>query len=217
MNLRLRSFHVFLSQALPAPPGRLLEVGCADGALADALLADGYDVVAIDPEAPEGPHFRRARLEEYEDEPGSFDAVVASLALHHVPDLGAAVAKLAELLRPDGLLVLAEFAKERLSGETARWYHGQRLALAAAGHEDSTAPVDFESWHTQWLRDRAEIHPAAELLATLAERFDTVELQWTPYLYSYRLDDSLEGAERALIETGEIEAVGFRYVGVTAG
>jgi SAM-dependent methyltransferase len=216
VNLRLRSFHAFLSQALPAPPARLLEVGCADGALADALVADGYDVVAIDPAAPEGSHFRRVRLEDYQGEPGSFDAIVASLALHHVPDLSAAVAKLAELLQAGGPLVLAEFAKERLSGDTACWYHAQRLALAAVGREDSAAPADFERWHAQWLRDRTEVHPAAELLAALSERFDTVVLEWTPYLFSYRLDDSLEAAERVLIETGEIEAVGFRYVGERA-
>jgi SAM-dependent methyltransferase len=213
VNLRLRSFHEFLAEALPAPPARLLEVGCADGALADALVDDGYELVAIDPEAPEGPHFRRARLEDYEDEPGSFDAVVASLALHHVPDLSAAVAKLAELLRPAGRLALAEFAKERLAGDTARWYHAQRLALTEAGHEDSAAPEDFATWHAQWLRDRAEIHPAADLLAALSERFDTSVLEWIPYLYSYRLDDSLEPAERTLIEAGEIDAVGYRYVG----
>jgi SAM-dependent methyltransferase len=216
VNLRLRSFRAFLSETLPAPPARLLEVGCADGQLADALVADGYDVVAIDPQAPEGSHFRRVRLEEYDGEASSFDAVFASLALHHVPDLSAAVAKLSELLRPDGPLVLAEFAKERLSGDTARWYHAQRLALAAIGHEDSAATADFESWHAQWLQDRAEIHPAAELLSALSERFDTVALEWTPYLFSYRLDDSLEAGERALIETGEIDAVGFRYVGVPA-
>jgi SAM-dependent methyltransferase len=217
VDLRLRSFRAFLSERLPAPPARLLEVGCADGALADSLVADGYEVVAVDPEAPEGAHFRRVTLEGYEDDAGSFDAIVAIIALHHVHDLSAGLAKLALLLSPNGQLVLAEFAKERLTGATARWYHAQRLALAAVGREDSAAASDFESWHAQWLQDRADIHPAAALLAALTERFDTVELEWTPYLYSYRLDDSLEPAERALIETGEIDAIGFRYVGKLSG
>ncbi len=217
MKLRLRLFHDFLRSALPPPPARVLEIGCADGALADALVADGYDVVAIDPQAPDGRCFRRVRLEEYEDETGSFDAVVASLALHHVPDLGSSVAKIARLLRPEGRLVLAEFAKERLAGRTARWYHAQRRALDAVGRDDSAAPAEFERWHTKWLEDRREIHPAADLLAALSQRFDERRLEWTPYLFSYRLDDSLEPVERALVDSGEIEPVGYRYIGEPRG
>jgi 2-polyprenyl-3-methyl-5-hydroxy-6-metoxy-1,4-benzoquinol methylase len=213
VRLRLRDFHAFLSTELPASPARVLEIGCADGELSRALEADGYEVVAIDPAAPDGPPFQRVRLEEYGGEPATFDAVVASLALHHVPDLDSAAAKIARLLRPDGRLILAEFAKERLAGRTARWYHAQRLALAAVGREDSSAPPEFDRWHTKWLHDRSDVHPAADLLAALSERFEQRRLEWTPYLYSYRLDDSLEPAERALIDSGELEAVGYRYVG----
>jgi SAM-dependent methyltransferase len=213
VRLRLRDFHRFLSTELPTSPARVLEIGCAEGELSRALETDGYDVVAIDPEAPDEPPLQRVRLEEYGGEPASFDAVVASLALHHVPDLDGAVAKIARLLRPDGRIVVAEFAKERLAGCTARWYHAQRLALAAVGREDSAAPPEFERWHAKWLEDRAEIHPAADLLAALSGRFEQRRLEWTPYLYSYRLDDSLEAAERALIDSGELEAVGYRYVG----
>jgi SAM-dependent methyltransferase len=213
VRLRLRDFHAFLSTELPASPAHVLEIGCADGELSRALEADGYEVVAIDPAAPDGAPFQRVRLEEYGGEHEPFDAVVASLAMHHVPDLAGAVAKIARLLRPDGRLVLAEFAKERLAGRTARWYHAQRLALAAVGREDSAAPPEFERWHAKWLEDRADVHPAADLLAALSERFEQRRLEWTPYLFSYRLDDSLEPAERALIDAREIEAVGYRYVG----
>jgi SAM-dependent methyltransferase len=213
VKLRLRSFRDFLRITLPAPPARVLEIGCADGALADALFEDGYEIVAIDPAAPQGAHFRRERLEDYEAEPGSFDAVVASLALHHVPDLDSALVKIARLLRPGGKLLLAEFAKERLAAQTARWYHAQRLALTAVGRDDSSVPADFAVWHEKWKQDRADVHPSSKLLPALASRFRELHLEWTPYLYSYRLDDSLEPAERALIASGEIEAVGYRYVG----
>ena len=213
MKLRLRSFRDFLRAALPAPPARVLEIGCADGALADALVEHGYEVVAIDPNAPERAHFRRERLEDYEAEPGSFDAVVASLALHHVPDLDSALAKIARMLRPGGKLVLAEFAKERLADRTARWYHAQRLALTAVGREDASIPADFAVWHEKWKQDRADVHPSTTLLPALVSRFRELHLEWTPYLYSYRLDDTLEPAERALVASGEIEAVGYRYVG----
>jgi SAM-dependent methyltransferase len=213
MRLRLRSFHSFLREALPAPPARLLEIGCGDGALAIALTGDGYDVTAIDPHAPEGAMFHRVRLEDYEGEAGSFDAVVASVALHHVPDLDAGTATIERLLAPGGRLVLAEFAKERIAGTTARWYHGQRGALAAAGYEDAVIDPDFDAWHRQWTQDRADVHPSSDLLAALSRRFVEFRLEWVPYLYSYRLDDSLEPAERAVIDSGEIEAVGLHYVG----
>src|SRR5574340_490303 len=103
LSLRLSRFHAFARRHLPAPPARLLEVGCGDGRLALALAADGYDMVAIDPEAPEGEIFRRLSLEEL-DEPGAFDAAVASLSLHHVQDLESAATSLAALLRPEGTL-----------------------------------------------------------------------------------------------------------------
>ena len=44
----------FAAAHLPAPPARVLEVGCGHGALAYAMARLGHDVLAIDPRAPEG-------------------------------------------------------------------------------------------------------------------------------------------------------------------
>lgn len=96
----------------------MLEVGCGEGELAWALDAAGYDVVAIDPEAPEGRIFRRTTIETF-NEPGPFDAVVASRSLHHVADLGAVLDKLARLT--EGPLVLNEFAWDRREPMTREW------------------------------------------------------------------------------------------------
>jgi len=49
---------------LPPPPARVLDVGCGQGALTTALAVDGYDVLGIDPLAPEGECFRRILLED---------------------------------------------------------------------------------------------------------------------------------------------------------
>ena len=54
-------------------------MGCGSGELALALDVAGYDMVAVDPKAPDGPIFRRTTIEEL-DEPGPFDAVVASFS-----------------------------------------------------------------------------------------------------------------------------------------
>jgi len=204
MHRRLVLFHAFVTSQLPVGSARVLEMGCGDGALALALQADGHEVVAIDPRAPDGPIFRQAALEEFSDGDG-FDAVVASVSLHHVEDVGAGVSKLADLLRPSGLVVLEEFAKERLAGKTARWYHEQRGGSAALG--------ELACWEREWAEEHAEVHPFAELRRELDRRFAERHLSWTPYLYSYGLDDALEPVERTLIDEGAIEATGVRYVG----
>jgi SAM-dependent methyltransferase len=108
----------FVLSQLPQPPARVLEVGCGEGDLAWALDAAGYDVVAVDPEAPEGRIFRRTTIEAF-DEPGPFDAVVASRSLHHVEDLGSVLDKLARLT--DGPLILNEFAWDRREPMTPEW------------------------------------------------------------------------------------------------
>jgi SAM-dependent methyltransferase len=202
----------FLLTLLP-PPARLLEVGCGDGSLAHALSRAGYDVTAIDPRAPDGASFRRVTLEEFTDD-GVFDAVVASVSLHHVHELAVGLDRLDAVLRPGGLLVVEEFAKEQLVGATARWYYHERLALAALGRDDAPRPDGFEAWLAAWHEEHEHIHPWSELRGELDVRFDPRHTDWTPYLFDYRLDDALEPLERALLASGELEPTGWRYVGV---
>jgi SAM-dependent methyltransferase len=203
----------FVREQLPPPPASVLEVGCGEGELARELDAAGYAVVAIDPEAPEGPIFRAVRLEHFGPS-GRFDAVVASLSLHHIEDLGAAVDKIAGLLEPGGLLVLNEWDRGRFQGTTARWYFHQRQALAALGREHAEIEATFEEWWDEWWERRSDVHPYAAMRPQLDRRFSERLLEWVPYLYGYRLGGELEPLERALIASGEIDAVGFRYVGV---
>jgi 2-polyprenyl-3-methyl-5-hydroxy-6-metoxy-1,4-benzoquinol methylase len=80
------AFRAFVETHLPAAPARVLEVGCGRGDLARGIARLGYQVDAIDPEAPVGAIFHAVSLEEFSD-PGPFDAVLANLALHHIPDL----------------------------------------------------------------------------------------------------------------------------------
>jgi len=211
MTRRATAFCEFLSSQLPAPPARVLEVGCGRGEVAHALAERGFEVTAIDPSAPEGPIFQRVGLEDFSD-PRGFDAVVASVSVHHIEDLGGALDRIASFLPPGGVLVLEEFAKERLAGATARWYYHQRRALAAAGREDSV-PEDFAEWERQSEADLADIHPVSEIRIELERRFAERFFEWTPYLYSHRLDDAVEPLERRLIAEGAIEATGLWYVG----
>jgi SAM-dependent methyltransferase len=202
----------FVREELPAPPASVLEVGCGEGDLARELDAAGYEVVAIDPDAPSGSIFRAVRLEEF-DGSGPFDAVVASLSLHHIDDLAAAVDKVAGLLESGGLLILNEWDRGRFQGKTARWYFHQRQALAALGREHAEIEPTFDDWWAEWRDRRSDVHPYAAMRPELDRRFSKRFFEWVPYLYGYRLGGEVEPLERALIATGEIAAVGFRYVG----
>lgn len=54
----------FVRSWLPAPPARVLEIGCGDGELALALAEEGWRVTAVDPAAPEGEPFIRGAIED---------------------------------------------------------------------------------------------------------------------------------------------------------
>ena len=189
----------FVRAELPPPPARVLEVGCGDGALARALAAAGYELLAIDPAAPAGPIFRRTTIEALRD-PGPFDAVVASRALHHVDDLDVALAKIARLAP---LLVLDEFAWDRLDEPTGRWYDEQR-----ARADDPPPPA------SEWRRKHRGLHGFDALTEALARHFVERSFARVPYLYRYLHLPELEPREAELIAAGEIEALAFRYVGV---
>ncbi|MGH2995478.1 MAG: class I SAM-dependent methyltransferase [Gaiellaceae bacterium] len=200
----------FVLAQLPPAPARVLEVGCGKGSLARALAGAGHDVTAIDPEAPEGPIFRRVALEDFA-EPGPFDAVVASRSLHHLPDLAEAIDRIATLLRTSGVLVLSDFAKERLEGPTAEWYYRQRLALAAAGGKE--APRSFDACLTE---EHAEIHGFEDMRREVDRRCSERFFAWVPYLHEELKGAVSEELERSLIDAGAIQATGFLYVGETA-
>ena len=174
----------------------MLEFGCGNGELARALAADGYDVVAVDPNAPAGPIFRQTTLEALGDE-GRFDGALASLSLHHVDDLDVALDKLHSLLRPGAPLIIREFAWELVDEPTARWDYERR------GREGGL---------TAWRAEHEHLHTSPAMRTALDARFREPSLEWGPYLSE---DTSAEGhtrQERRLIESGEIRAIGFVYI-----
>lgn len=124
----------------------MLEIGCGEGDLARGMADAGYDVVAIDPEAPDGPIFRRTSIEVFA-EPGPFDAVVASRSLHHVHELGAMLDKVLRLLR--GPLILNEFAWDRREPMTPAWEE-EHKGLHGYGGMRAELDVRFEERFFEW-------------------------------------------------------------------
>jgi SAM-dependent methyltransferase len=199
------SLQSFVETHLPGAPARILEVGCGRGELARAMDRSGYEVVAIDPDAPAGDLFQDVSLEEFSTDQ-AFDAVVASRSLHHIHDLPGSVAKIASLLRPRGRLILDEHACDRLDDTTARWYLERRAA------SDPDAPNSLEACFTEWEADHADLHGYTAMRAELDRHFTELFFGWMPYLYG-ELANVDEEEERALITAGAIQAMGFRYVG----
>ena len=118
-----------LMESLGIPTGgRLLELGCGSGWMAEFFVATGYDVVAttIAPQDQSAVESRAAalrakdatsdltfRLSPMESvhrvvEPNSFDAVYVHQALHHAFDWRTALSSAFQTLKPGGWMIIAD-------------------------------------------------------------------------------------------------------------
>ncbi|MDQ3032969.1 MAG: class I SAM-dependent methyltransferase [Myxococcota bacterium] len=170
-----------VSRALPRQ-GRLLDVGCGIGLLSSylALREPGRTLVGVEPDAAKVAVARRAaRALDLESDylvgtldalaPGaSFDGIVASDVLHHVPrhEQEPLLRRLIESLRPTGTLVIKEVTTRPLRKHALAYV----TDLVMAGPRE---PFSFRH-HTEW----------ASLLAALGLEAD-VELagQGLPYAH----------------------------------
>lgn len=114
LHPRRRADMEFAAMHLPARPGgRLLEVGCGGGQTLRVLADLGWEAegVDFDPAAVErarahGLAVRQGSLREQQYPSESFDAVVMSHLIEHVPDPRALLDECRRVLRPDGRLVI---------------------------------------------------------------------------------------------------------------
>lgn len=100
--------------SLPPAPARVLDVGAAAGHNSVALTAAGYEVVAVEIEAPlaaqAGAHGVVVTVADGTRLPlrqGLFDAAVLIEVFEHVPDPASLMAELARVLRPGGRVCVA--------------------------------------------------------------------------------------------------------------
>jgi SAM-dependent methyltransferase len=202
-RLTTLDFTEFVLQELPPPPARVLEVGCgSEGGVVPALVAAGYDALGVDPDAPAGDRYRRADFREIE---GEFDAAVAGRVLHHVHPLDPALDRLAELAP---VLLVDEFACDRIDAAAQAWYEERRRALS-----DPSGPVSID----QWRERHPGLHPHGAVLEGLRARYDERRIEWLPYFHRWLRDDETELLERRAVEAGAIPAIGWRWAGVRRG
>jgi len=89
-----------------APPGPVLDVGCGDGVLLDALHARGRDALGLE-RAGVRPDVRLAEITDFDERPGEWAAVVFWHSLEHLRSPAAAVDRAWALLGRGGVLVIA--------------------------------------------------------------------------------------------------------------
>jgi SAM-dependent methyltransferase len=188
--------------ALPRAPARVLEIGAGDGELAARLSGDGYDVTAIDPagEPPVAP----VALIDLDEPAASFDAAVAVVSLHHVEPLRESLARLADVMRPGGVLAVDELDVELLDGRAARWWIERRRELALEAPDDEVAMIEGMREH---------IHPVSLIVEELGRWFELEPVRRCTYLHRWNLSEDLLATEEELIAAGELPATGARIVG----
>ena len=149
----------------PAPPGRLLDVGCGSGAYGARLISLGWRVDGIEPDPVAAERARKAGLQvqtcsllDAELPAASYDAITLWHTLEHLDDPVAALHRLRPALAADGVLLLEV---PNWSGMVAR----------------RTGPYWF---HLDLPRHRLHFTPASLALALEQAGFRIVRLQHIP-------------------------------------
>ncbi len=202
---------------LPPAPARVLELGCGGkGGFVPRLIADGFDAVGVDPAAPDGPGYVRAEFE-HADLPASVNAVVASLSLHHVADPAATIDRIADVLEPEGTVIVLEWASERFDDGTARWCF-ERLGpddtptwLHRRRDEWQASGKAWPRYLQDWTAEHG-VHRGDDVVRLLDARLRRRLVEHGPYFFP-DLADTSEKEEREAIDAGRIQAARIKWVG----
>jgi 2-polyprenyl-3-methyl-5-hydroxy-6-metoxy-1,4-benzoquinol methylase len=154
-------------------PGRMLDLGCGDGIVLHLARRDGWEVHGVElyPEQVElvrqtlGLDVETSDIDSYRGASASWDVVVLTHVLEHLPDPVAALRKISDLLKPDGIGVL-EFPNidaldARVRRVLARWHlhrrhyrpdyapgHVQEFCRRSFAFAAERAGLALEHWET---------------------------------------------------------------------
>jgi trans-aconitate methyltransferase len=182
--------------AVALPPGAaVLDAGCGTGALAEAIAArdptahiTGIDlseafIAAARARVPGG-RFTTADIARLTDHDGSFDAALSLLVLQFVPDRAAAVAELARVTKPGGIIA------------AAMWdFTGGFAFLRAFADTVAATEPDGEAFRARYWSDpvgspgrlgallaAAKLHDVTEQDLVIRQDFEHFADWWDPWL-----------------------------------
>ena len=233
---------------------RILDIGCGRGWLSLELAREGHDVLGIDSRKEVVQYAKRTMdSDPYKDERGklefevsdfpqwehpgeSFDLVIFSRSLHHIPHPGKAVRKAHDLLKKNGQIICIEYAYDQLDKKTATWIYNVRRSLKQSGWYKSRKKLSEKM--DQAVREIIEEYNAPtrkehfnrfeEMRKPLSSLFREAHFSWEPYIYWDLIMDmriqsvdvematarSIMAMETALIEADSINSVLFCFVGL---
>jgi SAM-dependent methyltransferase len=218
------------------PGATILEIGCGDGHFARELLDRGFQVAALDADEQSVTRARARGVAavcttwpEWNGDP--VDAVAFTRSLHHIGALEAAVRKARDVLRPQGLLLVDDFAFDAIDAATLDWFAG---VLRSARVASRLAPVpgslverlrSADDLAAAWRAHHAhDIHAPADMRRAIEASFTVRQARDAAYLYRYlvpALPETGEGAqiveqvlreEERRVAAGAIVPIGRRVV-----
>ncbi|MBA4185933.1 MAG: class I SAM-dependent methyltransferase [Acidobacteria bacterium] len=214
---------------------RMLEVGCGDGALAKRLKDLGHALVAVDSSAESidrakelGIDARVANFPDFEESP--FDVILFTRSLHHIRPLEPSLIQTLRLLKPDGLLIVEDFAFSETHEEAAAWFYSLLTLLETCKGllpaKDSFGRKLLEQGggFALWRDHTHDINSATEVREAISQHFQILKANSAPYLYRYvaaMLPDDNESGNLVLRvldlekKTGELNPdflIGRRFV-----
>ena len=237
IDVPTRETTAFIAGRVPAGAS-ILEIGSGAGHVAAELDRRGYDVLGVeaDAEAAAASRSRGVRVIEAAwpaCETGPVDAIAFTRSLHHISPLGEALARARAALRPEGVLLVEDFAFDEADPATIEWFvdvlrsRTARSLILPVPHEFVTELLSHEDPVAGWLEGHDpdhDLHPIGVLTRAVAARFDIVERASAPYLYRYLVPvlpespaaaafvEEVREVEERLGELGEIVPVGRRLV-----
>ncbi|TMI29857.1 class I SAM-dependent methyltransferase [Candidatus Bathyarchaeota archaeon] len=232
---------------------KILDVGCGRGWLSLELSREGHYVLGLDSDPVMIEVARRSMESDPEKtERGSlehvvsdfsswkhpvstFDLIIFSRVLHHVPKPESAVKQAHSLLRPGGRIICVEHAYDQFDRRGATWFYHVRRTLEHAGWYSSekrlseNADASITEIMEEWFEPARKEHfnRFDDMVKPLRKWFLERSLSWEPYIYWDILTDmyvpdaeaenavarSVYAMERALVDTGAISPVLFCFVG----
>lgn len=201
----------FLRQELPKPPATVLEVGCGRGEVARELTKRGYAVVPIDSDRRAIASARRQGVPAIEADllsyhGGPFDACICVYSFHHLLPLPAAVGRIRSLLKPDGRLLVNDYAWEEADEPTASWMYDCLGALVSAGvararwglpSSDQSPLALWRAQHNKRLTGETE-HRGREMVRAIRARLVVEKMERTPYAYA-SIGGGVRGSRRIAV------------------